>query len=306
MLTLVFPTARGLFPMQGAMGIYDLLASCLEEQSFTDYEVIAVDKNNTIPRPELEHAVRKTTGGVRFLRPRMTPWTLMGAFAPNAARNTALCCARGRTIVMVDDCFALSRGYLARIAERAERDEYAVSVLAQADNSVAYPERPEGPFPANAYAGGIIAFPLAAAVAINGMDERFDGASGGDIDFFARLRLHMERTGTGTFVTDPVVKVTGYGHGARTLSHPRCWRMAWHLAQRRRGLSLRGNEAWSEEELRLWATCGRELLPRVCSLTGAACDYDCPEPANMAAVRSGYESTEWFNLAEERKKKSVA
>lgn len=300
MLSFIFPTARGLFPMKSALGSYDLLASCLEEQNrtFMDYEIICVDRTNVLPRPEIEHAVRHTTGGVRFLRPRPTPWTRMGAFAPNAARNTALAWARGETVVMCDDCFQLSPRYFARIAELATRGEYAVAMLSQADNSVAYPERQPGPFPENAYAGGIIAFPLSAAIAVNGMDERMDGGSGGDVDFFARLRFCGVR-----FVSDPEVRVVGHSHGGRTLSHPRCDRMSWHLAQRRWGRSLRGNEPWTAEELLAWATCGRG---KACSLSGAACDLDGPEPASVAAVRNDYERVEFFNLAEERKKNGIS
>jgi hypothetical protein len=305
MISIIYPTARGLFPMKGALGQYDLLAQCLAEQSFADYEVVVVDATNTLPRPEIEFAVRKSSGGVRFLRPRPTPWTRMGAFAPNAARNTALCYARGNTIVAVDDCFVFKPHFLARIAELAERGDYAVPLLSQADNSVAYPERPTGPFPANAYAGGIIAYPLAAAVAVNGMDERLDGGSCGDIDFFARLRLHMTATGAGRFVSDPGVAVVGYGHSGRTLAHPRCERLGWFLAQRRWERSLRANEPWSTAELETWVTCGREQTPRVCSLSGAPCDYDKSEPEAVAMVRTGYECQPWFNLAEERNKNGL-
>ncbi len=305
MISLLFVTARGLFPMQGALGTYDLLASCLAEQSYTEAEVLVVDKENVLPRPELEFATRKTSGGVRFLRPRPTPWTRMGAFAPNAARNTALCWARGQTVVAIDDCFVFGPHFLARIAALAERSEYAVPLLSQADNSVAYPERPAGLFPANAYAGGILAYPLEAAIAINGMDERFDGGSCGDIDFFARLRLHMQATSTGRFVSDPGVAVVGYGHGGRTLAHPRCERLGWFLAQRRWERTLCANEPWSAAELETWVTCGRELTPRVCTLSGAPCDYHEPEPEAVGAIRTAYEAQAFFNLAEERKKNGL-
>jgi len=301
MISLIFVTARGLFPMKGSLGLYDLLAQCLAEQTFTDYELIVCDKENALPRPEIEHAVRKSTGGVRFLRPRTTPWTRMGAFAPNAARNTALCWARGEVVTAIDDCFAISPRYLERTVELAARGQYAVAMLSQIDTSVAYPVRPEGLFPATAYAGGILAYPLAAAIAVNGMDERLDGGSGGDIDFFARLRLHLEQTGTGSFVSDPGVAVVGHSHGGRTLSHPRCWRIGWKLAQERWARSLRGNEPWTEAELRAWATCGREQLPRVCTVSGLACDYDGPEPGNISQVREKFETRPWFDLAVERR-----
>jgi hypothetical protein len=298
-LTFIYPTARGLFPMKGnSLSQYDLLAQCLAEQRYTDVEVIICDKENVLPRPEIELACRRFQGGVRFIRPRMTPWTKMGAFAPNAARNSALCWARGQTIAGVDDAYSFGPYYFERIAALAAEGQYTVSKLSQADNSVAYPDRPNGTFPVDAYGGGIISYPLAAAVAVNGWDERMDGGSGGDVDFFARLRLHGVE-----FWTDADVTVVGHGHGARTLAHPRCERLSWSLAQQRhREHRLRANEPWMAEELQAWRTCGRQNEPRVCSLTGFPCDYKEAEPGNVTAIRERHETMEWFSLAEERAK----
>ena len=303
MLTCIYITARGMFPMQGKsahLSQYDLLSQCLSEQTYTDAEILVVDKMNAIPRPEVEHACKRFSGGVRFLRPRMTPWTRMGAFAPNAARNTALAYARGETIVAVDDCYSFKRHYFERIAELARQGQYTVSKLSQADNSVAYPERLAGPFPANQYGGGILSYALKDAIAVNGWDERFDGGSGGDIDFFDRLRRHGVE-----FITDDGVAVVGHGHGTRTLSHPRCWRLNWNLAQKRRGSTLRGNEPWTPDEMQTWTTCGRQELPRVCSVSGGACDYDGPEPLAITMLRRDYEQRPQFDLAAERRRNAL-
>ena len=283
--------------MKGSLGQYDLLAQCLAEQSYLDYEVICVDKDNVLPRPEIEHAVRKSRGGVRFLRPRATPWTRMGAFAPNAARNTALCWARGRVIVGMDDCFEFHGSYFSRIAELAVDGIYTTAVLRQVDNSVAYAPQPLGDIPSTEYCGGITSYPLVKAVEINGWDERFDGGSGGDCDFFDRLRRAGVR-----FVRDQQVAVAGHSHAGRQLSHPRCDRLSCELGLRRRqNEMLRGNEPWTEAELKAWATCGREQLPRVCTVSGLACDYDGPEPGNIAQVREKFEASPWVDLAVERR-----
>jgi len=302
MISLIYITARGLFPMKGnALGQYDLLASCLAEQRYTDVEVIVCDKENVLPRAEVEFACRRFSGGVRFLRPRMTPWTRMGAFAPNAARNTALCYARGETIVGIDDCYVFGPHYFERIAELASERKYTVAKLSQVDNSVAYPQRPNGPFPADQYGGGITSYPLAAAIAVNGWDERFDGGSGGDVDFFARLRLYG-----GEFVTDEAVAVVGHWDGGRTLALPRCDRLSIELGVRRRKAgALRANEPWTAEEIRAWKNCGRAASPRICTVSGFACDYKDTEPADVAAIREQFETRAWFNLAEERRKNGL-
>jgi len=132
------------------------------------------------------------------------------------------------------------------------------------------------------------------------MDERFDGGSAGDIDFFDRLRRYGVE-----FVTDDLVAVMGYGHGGRTLAHPRCERLGWHLARQRRATTLRGNEPWTAEEIRAWKNCGRSASPRICTLSGYACDYKETEPADVAAIREQYETESWFNLAEERRKNEL-
>jgi len=301
MISLIYITARGLFPMQGSLGQYAILASCLAAQRYTDAEVIVVDKENVLPRPEIELACKHFSGGVRFLRPRMTPWTRMGAFAPNAARNTALCYARGETIVGVDDMYEFGPRYFERIAELARERKYTVAKLSQVDNSVAYPVRPNGPFPADAYGGGITSHPLAAAVSVNGWDERFDGGSGGDIDFFDRLRRYGVE-----FVTDEAVAVVGHWDGGRTLAHPRCDRLSVELGLRRRKAgALRANEPWTAEEIRAWKNCGRSASPRICTVSGFACDYKDTEPADITALREQYETKLWFNLAKERRKNGL-
>jgi hypothetical protein len=301
MISLLYITARGLFPMSGnSLSTYDLLAHCLQSQvdavghPFTDYEVIIVDAQNTLPRREIEHAARHSVGGVRFLRPRATPWVRMGAFAPNSARNTGLAWARGVTVVGLDDCWEIGPRYLSRVAELAANGIYTTATLRMVDDSVAYAPQPIGDVPADQYCGGLTSYPLTIAVAINGWDERFDGSSGGDCDFFDRCRRSGVR-----FVRDGEVMALGHPHGVRQLAHPRCEKLVCDVGLNRRGDGLlRANEPWTHAELDAFEHCGRN--ENDCALTGFTCDYTEPEGMRERAIRLEYESQSWFNLAEAR------
>jgi hypothetical protein len=294
MLTVLYVTKRGLYPMlNDQLGQYELLASCLIEQTYQDYEVICVDAENNIPRGELTHFLGDRR--VKFVRPRQTPLVRLGAFCPESARNTGLVYARGSVIVGLDDCFSFSPTYLEHIAELANDGVYAAAKLFHNDTGVAYPYQPDGPVPESQEIGGIFSYPIDAAVAINGWDERFDGGSGGDIDMTRRLRLHGVR-----FSHHPGVAVTGHSHGSRTRSHLRCWRLGWDIARKRYPTSILGNQPWSAGELERWDSCGREKDPRVCCLTGLGCDYDSAESTAEADIRRTHEQVEWFNLGRER------
>jgi glycosyltransferase involved in cell wall biosynthesis len=305
MLTLLYITSRGLYPLtRGPLGQYDLLAESLAAQTddaghpFIDYEVVIVDRDNPLPRREVAHACRHTLGGVRCLRPRATPWTRQGAFAPNAARNTGLVYARGDVVVGLDDCYELSPRALWRTAQLAVAGLYPAAVLSQTDASVAYGPQPLGPLGAEEIIGGICAYPRAVADELNGWDERFDGASGGDVDFTLRLRLAGVR-----FVRHEDVAVVGHDHGARTAPHPRCLHIVGALAAARRTAErLRANEPWTPAELVAFdpRVCGR--LDRECQYTGFECKYPDPdEPAAARENRVQYESHPWFDLAAARR-----
>lgn len=305
MLTLLYITSRGTHPLRAlALGQYDLLAQSLAAQvdadgkPFTDYEVVIVDRDNPLPRREVAHAVRHTVGGVRCVRPRATPWTRQGAFAPNAARNTGLVYARGDVIVGLDDCFELSPRYLWRTAQLARAGLYPAAVLRQVDASVDYGPQPLGAIGPDEVVGGLCAYPRAVAYDLNGWDERYDGASGGDVDFTLRLRLmHV------MMVRHAEVAVVGHDHGARTAAHPRCLHVVGALAAARRAAGrLRANEPWSAAELVAFdpRVCGR--VDRVCLYTGFDCKYADPNESTTARQnRVEYETRPWFDLAAARR-----
>lgn len=297
MLSVVYITHRGLYPITDgpgkALGQYGVLAQSLLEQRYGDFELLVVDQENELPRHEL--ATLKQP--VRYLRPRVTPWLDRNTFCANSARNTALVHARGSTVVTIDDCFSLPPQYLEAIAKLAAAGTYTAAHIVDPS----WPERPNGSIPADQYGGGILSYPLEAAIEVNGMDERFDGAySGGDIDFFQRLRL----VGV-DFVRHPDVYVTGYPHGRRNCTYYRCHHLAWEMAQERhRRGDLEGNVAWSEPERQVWETCGR---PGVCAILSrrarvkTRCIFTEPEDELTVAARREYESTRFFDLREERR-----
>ena len=328
-LTVLFITNRGLNPLTGtARGTYDLLADALAAQTLPPdrYEVICVDRSNPLPRPEL----RRVPGlQARCCRPRPTPWTARGLFAAAAARNTGLTLARGATVLALDDCYDLSPQALERVVARAAAGDYVVPLLRYAAGEV---RSFRAPFAAGDHPGGIVSYPLAAAVAVNGYDERYDGAAAyEDVDFTTRL----ERAGV-HWARDDEVVATGYLHAPRR-AQPKCALLVWLLSEerRRRGGpdALRGNVPWTPAELDAFATCGRERRPPRCWRTvrtdprvgeyGGQCDYDedlvfdpeheteaaravrvgyQQEPAVVRLIRTTYETRPWLDLAAERER----
>jgi len=336
LVTVLFATNRGLYPMaDSALGIYDILAESLRAQTLptNEYEVICIDKDNTIPRRELTSFLGDR---VRFFRPRETPWTRLGLFAAASARNTGLIHARGETVVAIDDCYEMSPRFLELVASHAAAGRYVVPVLHNGPDAA---QRFGGPWRVpgtNDHPGGILAYPLATAIAINGYDERYDGSSCfEDIDFSARL----ERAGV-RWVRDEAVVATCHALHAPRLAQPKCALLVWLLNEARRASgdagSLEANLPWSDAELAAFGTCGRELNPPRCwrmvrhgppvGEYGGQCDYDEEldfppeienetarmvrtslrvEPETVRAIRTAYETRPWLDLATARRENGV-
>jgi hypothetical protein len=341
LLSLLWCTNRPLYPMTDTeLSTYDLLAQSLLDQTYVrdggDLEIIAVDRQNTLPRRELTHFFGDLA---RFFRPRETPWTRLGLFAAASARNTGLIHAgqghapRDVTVVALDDCYEMSPRFLERIAAHASEGRYVVPIL---HNGPDAEQRFGGPFrlgrhqlqDTNHHPGGIVSYPLATAIAINGYDEKYDGCSCyEDIDLTARLEL----AGV-SWTHDDAVVATAHAHGPRT-GQPRCALLVWLLNEARRQTNapdaLRANVPWTTAELAAFTTCGRELPSPRCWRTvrneppvgeyGGQCDYDPDvtwdpehdeteaeravraayrfEPEVVRAIRTAYETQNWFDLA---------
>jgi len=335
LLSILFITNKGLYPMPEAhLGIYDILAQSLLAQTYLrdggDLEIVCVDKHNQLPRRELTHFLGDR---VRFIRPRMTPWQELGAFAAASARNTGLIHAgqghdpRDVTVVALDDCYEMSPRFLERVAAHAAEGRYVVPRLA---NGPDREQRFGAPwhFDTGHHPGGIVTYPLDRAIAINGVDERYDGcAAYEDIDFTARLEL----AGV-TWTRDEEVVASLHAPHARRHSQPKCGMLVWLLNRARRqasgALALQANQPWTLDELHAFETCGREANPPCCRYTlqhdphvgeyGGRCDYgdnldgdEDDEPEELRAIRLGYrtepeavrrirttyETRPWFDLA---------
>jgi hypothetical protein len=310
-LTVIHITAKGLHPFTDTevrhLGQYELLAESLRSQTYTDFEVVCVDAYATLPRPELTWWLRDRA---RFVRPRETPWTRIGAFCASSARNCGLAWARGEVVVSLDDCYSLPPYFLERVAGLAAQGRYAWPYVRTGDDVPgAYAvEGPQDLLP-DEYSGGIVVYPLAAALACNGWPE-WDGVRQlEDWAFSAHLKRRSVRQvrDASVYVVDPGRPQHVVGQGARWRVH-RCPRALWALAAGRNW--QRANEPLTAAELaqlepcvwRKGGTCTYVGLP---SQAGGICEYPTTPTDDALRVMREYESLPWFDLLAERRRNGV-
>lgn len=212
---------------------YSLLAASLSVQTFTDYELIVVDESNELPRPELAGLGDR----VRYVRPRVTPWRALGAFAASVARNTGLLAATGDVIAGLDDCVSFRPDLLAQVATRAERGVYPVLAIHPSD-------RPPNPPPFDvpqSRAGGLLAYPRDVALQVGGWETRFTGCKAlEDHEFSERLVRNGVR-----LVFNPEVEVVLHGHARAGHQIQRCC----HAVRALVAGQARANAPWNAEQL---------------------------------------------------------
>jgi len=313
-LTVVHITSKGLFPFTDErlrhVGQYDVLSDSLRAQTFTDFEIICVDASNPLPRPELAWWLKDRA---RFVRPRETPWRhVAGAWCAASARNTGLAWARGATVLSLDDCYELPPNFLERVAELATQGLYAWPHVRKADGEAgAYAVEGPTPLRPDEHTGGIVVYPLAAALACNGWDERWDGARyGEDWAFCEYMRAQSVRhvRSAGIYLVDPGRPRHVVGDGPRWEMH-RCPRALWALAAEHGW--QRANEPWTAPEFtRLqhcaWHVgdrCNYTALPSQC---GGICEYPRTPTDDALRIMLDYESHPWFDLAAERQRNGIA
>ena len=314
-LTLVHITSKGLFPFVDErlrrVGMYDVLSESLRAQTFTaadGFELVCVDATNPLPRPELTWWLKDR---VRFVRPRETPWRRLGSFCAASARNSGLAWARGETVVSLDDCYELPPHFLERVAELAARELYAWPHVRKGDGEQgAYAVEGPCPLRPDEYAGGIVAYPLVAALSCNGWDERWDGTRYGEDWAFCqyiRARGVNYVRSAGVYVVDQGRPGHVAGRGPRLTTH-RCPRAIWALVSERGW--QRANEPWTAPEFtrlqrcawRVGDRCSYVDLPSQC---GGICEYPRTPTDDALRIMLDYESHPWFDLAAERQRNGI-
>lgn len=200
MLTVLLATARApqCFTHHQDWNQFDVLARCLERQTYQDFELVVVT-------PFVEGAKQVLDGRVKstVVPPRDTPWRRARMFAVASARNTGLVYTRGDWVFLLDDCCEFTLDLLERVNDWAQKGTAVAVIDCKANGTINDARWPLFEKKANGGASiilrgqdnptpqGRISFPLAAAVAINGYDEHFDGARGlEDMNFSRRLMLH--------------------------------------------------------------------------------------------------------------------
>jgi hypothetical protein len=206
-ITVMLNTARDDSAFKGK-SILKTITDDLAKQTFPqhEFEFVAVD-GVYADRPETfaEHAYPFR---ILHVPPKETAMTREKRPAICAYKNTAIAHARGELLLTIDDGCILDPGYLQRCwTAWTERRCLAALCHAVFDNGNPLPgwERndsryvfldgagkclgPIGGNPQAPHGQGFMAFPLDAALALNGYDEMFDGARGlEDMDFGARLQ----------------------------------------------------------------------------------------------------------------------
>lgn len=316
MVSIIYITARVPQPFTDHpdWNQYEVLTKSLAAQTYLDFEVVCVT-----PFPEDTSCLAELEQLTIAVVPRDTPWRRARTFSPCASLNTGLIHARGDWCLVLGDCCELDPGLLARLAEWGNRG-FAVALMVENgdgklvdtrfawfkehrdEHGVVYLPRHGGqPIPQ-----GLVFFPLAAALDINGYDEHLDGARGlDDVDFGYR----MQQRGV-PFVMDEKCLVRMYSHNyyPESVIKPgsevvRCCNTAWKIA--RENNYLRANEvAYTKDEIRRRLECFMWLDGK-CGYYGGTvdCSYPFAKDGHPTAKRIMLEEGEpLFDLRAERRK----
>lgn len=214
------------------------------------FELIVVDGYGWRNSPDINGTLRHAINGrfsYRHVRPKPSPW--QGPFAKtktdwydlNNARNTGLSMARGSHIILFDDCSVLDESWLQwhisaavrKVAVAGSFRSYTSAVVKRGKvlDGELHPSGKDARgesiirAPGGWMYGLNVSFPLEAALAVNGYDEKYAGQGGSDdCDFGVRL----SRTGANIVylpdcLTHQVLTTHTpiFGQGAWNQEHPR-------------------------------------------------------------------------------------
>lgn len=224
------------------------LVEMLEQQTFKDFELIAVDGLHEARFadliPDVPHLARgpveaKTFPVVHVPPSNRSPWVARRKVAISAYRNTGLALAQGELVVNLDDCVTLPSNYAAAFAAAWRNDQTCLAMCWPGDGR--RPGRVEGP----GRVFGFGSYPLEAAVALNGYDEAFDGAQGlEDMDWSYRLHQAGVRQALISLPGFAIEPQAGHAADAIDLAEPvvKCCNAAWAVTQEIRDGSLRSGD----------------------------------------------------------------
>lgn len=250
-ISICYLTVRGLYPFLGErmkhLGQYDVLAEALRASTFTDFEIVVVDKFNTTPRPELNWLGDRVT----YAPFGETPWDALWAKNIPVGRNSALRAAHGEVILGLDDCVSFTPRLLQLVADHSSRGEYLAPALLNESNNASTGEVTWSRLGEwQDAAGGILAYPRRLALEVGGHEERFVGCQAlEDWEFCQR----MVRAGM-VLVHDDRETVKLHRHGFKNAQQYRCsWEVYGLLRNQRTG-----NRKWSRAEYEHFAAprCG--------------------------------------------------
>jgi hypothetical protein len=291
---------------------WEVLGRSLKAQTYRDWELVAVT-------PHIGHAATTFSGyvgGGTITPPRDTPWRRARTFCAASAINTGLIYARGDFCVVLGDCCEFEPDLLERISQYVARGLGTAIMVAgklvdmrvgwfaeHQSGGVVHMARHGGqPFPQ-----GLIAFPLEAALEVNGYDEHFDGGRGlEDVDFSLRL----QQAGV-SFVMDERCVVKMHPHlwavDPAIIDEKeqvvRCCNPTWALARERRS-PVANVVPYTQEQINRVLRCFMWVDGK-CGYYGATvpCGYPFGEHGHPTARRIMVDEGEpTFSLREERAK----
>lgn len=289
MLYVNYITNRGLKPIvkpdDDQLGQYQLLADTLSYQTLPRdrWRLVVTDEKNELPRPELE-----PLGDVAmYARPPKTPWRERNSFSAASARNAGLrrilesSPKAGSVVLGLDDCCRLPADLLEQVEKLAGDGMYLAPFCCTASRRPS----PRDRIRPRSSVGGIVAYPLDAAVEVRMHEERFDGAiSLEDIEFGERLQRVC-----GVRFVENDTKVFLLHHDRAKRRRERCGTLVHFLLRE----SHQANVPWTNDQLKILCGPCPFCSGSRCQINKGECKGPITPTEEAVSIMKGYESKPW-------------